>query len=71
VTWVENADLSGEGPAIPDWIVQVDGQGPLAEAGADSVALVELPAGTVGLLCAVGDWLNLTFMDGGAFALAE
>jgi inosine-uridine nucleoside N-ribohydrolase len=71
LTWVETVDLAGTEPAVPDWIVQVAGQGPSAEAGRDAIALVQLPAGTVGILCAVGDWPNLTFTDGGTFVLAE
>ena len=58
-------------PAPPDWVVEIDGQGPFAEAGRDAIALVELPAGLVGLLCATGDWPNLSFTDGGSFTLAD
>lgn len=71
LAYIGALDLSGGQPVIPDWIVQIEGGGPFAEAGKDSIALVTLPAGLVGLACAEGDWPNLEFIDGGSFTLTE
>ena len=71
LTLVSSLDLSATDVSVPDWIVQIDGQGPSAQPGGDAVALIQMPAGPAGLLCVTGDWPNLTFMDGGSFTLAE
>ena len=42
-----------------------------AEPGADAVAMVELPVGTVGVICATGEWPEFTISDGGAITLAS
>ena len=71
ISWIEGVDLTSEDVAPPDWIVPIEGTGESAEPGADAVALVQMPAGPVGILCASGQWPNLTFTDGGSFTLTE
>ncbi|MEO5965284.1 MAG: hypothetical protein ABIR11_07445 [Candidatus Limnocylindrales bacterium] len=56
---------------IPDWIVQLGGQGPFAEPGKDAPALVTIPRGLTGVVCAAGQWPDFTFFDAGSFTLAE
>ena len=70
LAWVEAADFSDTEIVIPDWIVQISSDGVFAEAGADAVAMVELPAGTVGVICASGEWPEFSIADGGAVTLA-
>ncbi len=72
LAWVSTLDLSDESAlAPPDWIIEIEGQGPFAEAGQDAVVLGELPSGLIGVMCATGDWPNLSFTDGGSFTLAD
>ena len=72
VAWISTVDLSDESMAVPpDWIVQIDGPGPAAEPGQDATVRVELPSGTIGVLCTTGEWPNLSFTDGGSFTLGE
>lgn len=71
LAWIDAADMSNPELAIPDWIVQVASDGVYAEAGADATAAVDLPAGTVGVLCGTGEWPKLDFADGGTLTLGS
>jgi purine nucleosidase len=71
VAFIGQADFSDPATVVPDWVIQAEGTSPLAEAGADAIALSTLPAGAVGVLCATGDWPDLELKDGGSFTLAE
>lgn len=71
LTWVRAADLTGEQLEIPAWIIQPEGEGPYAEPGGTATAMSDLEAGTVGVLCASGEWPALSVHDGGSFILVE
>jgi hypothetical protein len=71
LAWVDSADFSDEQLVIPDWIVQLESEGVFAEAGADAAAMVEVPAGTVGVICATGEWPELTIADAGPITMAD
>ena len=71
LAYIGALDLSGGEPAIPDWLVPLEGTGGSAEAGEDGMGLTTLPAGLVGLACAYGDWPDLRFVDGGSSTLSE
>jgi inosine-uridine nucleoside N-ribohydrolase len=71
LAWVDGADFSSPDLEIPDWIVQVGSDGVFAGPGADAGAIVELPAGTVGVMCATGEWPEFTTVDGGAMTLGS
>ncbi|HEY3335876.1 MAG TPA: nucleoside hydrolase [Candidatus Limnocylindrales bacterium] len=71
LAWLETVDFATPGLSIPDWIVQVASDGVYAEAGADATSMVDLPPGTVGLVCGTGTWPDLTFSDGGSLTLAR
>ena len=69
LAWVDGADFSAQDLQIPDWIVQVGSDGVFAGPGADASAIVMLPAGTVGVMCATGEWPEFTTVDGGSMTL--
>jgi pyrimidine-specific ribonucleoside hydrolase len=69
LAWVDAADFSNEDLAIPDWIVQLDSEGVFAEGGADAAAMIELPTGTVGVICATGEWPEFTITDAGSITV--
>ena len=71
LAWINAADLSAQDIVIPDWIVQVAAQDVSADAGVDTVAMVDLPAGVIGVICGTGDWPNLTLTDAGALTLGS
>jgi hypothetical protein len=71
LAWIDGVDLGAPDLAPPDWIVPVGSEGLSAEAGADATGMVALPAGTVGVVCATGEWPDLTFADGGAVSLGR
>ena len=71
LAWVRAADFSDEQVSIPDWIVQLDSEGVFAEAGADAVAMVDLPAGTVGAMCATGEWPAFAIADAGSITVGD
>ena len=71
LAWVEAADFTDPAIVVPDWIVQVGGDGVFAEPGRDAVAMVDLPAGTVGVICATGAWPEFSLSDGGAVTLGS
>jgi hypothetical protein len=69
LAWLDSADLSAAELDVPDWIVQIPAEDVYAEAGVDTVAMVDLPAGVVGFICGSGTWPDLTFVDGGTLHL--
>jgi inosine-uridine nucleoside N-ribohydrolase len=71
LAWIDEADFSAPELVIPDWIVQVASDGVFAGPGADADAIVELPAGTVGVICATGEWPEFTIVDGGSMTLGS
>jgi inosine-uridine nucleoside N-ribohydrolase len=71
VAWIDAADFSAPDVKVPDWIVQVNSDGVYAEPGADAAAMVELPTGTFGVICATGEWPEFTLVDGGALTLGS
>ncbi len=71
LAWIEAADFSDPAIVVPDWIVQVGSDGVFAEPGGDAVAMVELPAGTIGVICASGEWPEFSIADGGAVTLGS
>ena len=71
LAWVDDADFSDPDIAIPDWIVEVGSDGVFAGPGSDATAIVELPAGTVGVICATGEWPEFTIADGGSMTLGS
>ena len=71
LAWVDDADFSDQDLAIPDWIVEVGSDGVFAEPGMDATAIAELPAGTVGVICATGEWPDFTITDGGSMTLGS
>jgi inosine-uridine nucleoside N-ribohydrolase len=70
VTWASALDLAAD-PAMPEWLVELEGESPFLEGRGEATALVELPAGVVGFMCGVGTWPDLAFTDGGSIELAE
>ena len=68
---MRTADLTDESFEIPDWIIQVEGEGPYAMPGATASSLTTLPAPVVGFACGTGDWPDITFTDAGSIPLAE
>ena len=71
LAWINSADLSAQDVAIPDWIVQIPAQDVSADAGVDATAMVDLPAGVVGVICGTGEWPDLTFTDAGPLTLGS
>ena len=71
LAWVDDADLSNPDIAIPDWLVEVAGDGVFAGPGSAATAIIELPAGTVGVICATGEWPEFTMVDGGSMTLGS
>lgn len=65
------ADLSDESFEVPDWIIQVEGEGPYAMPGSTASSLTTLPAPLVGFACGTGDWPEITFTDAGSIPLTE
>jgi len=70
LAWLDRADFSTPDLAIPDWIEQISSDGVYAEAGRDAGALIDIPAGTLGVVCGTGEWPDLTFVDGGPLTIA-
>ena len=71
LAWVEAADFTDQDIVIPGWIVQLDSEGVFAEAGADATAMVEIPAGTMGVICAAGEWPEFAITDAGPITVAD
>lgn len=66
VAFIRSADLSDPAFQVPEWLTPIGG-GMSAEPGGQVASVVMVPAGTVGLVCATGDWPTLEFIDGGSF----
>ena len=68
VAFVEAADFSDPNLTIPEWVVEVPME--LAAApGARTVAVADVPATEVGVVCATGTFPDFTIHDGGTFAV--
>ncbi|HEX5829041.1 MAG TPA: nucleoside hydrolase, partial [Candidatus Limnocylindrales bacterium] len=70
VAWASTLDLSAT-PTMPDWLVELEGESPFLEGRGTAMALVELPAGTVGFMCGTGAWPDIEFTDAGSIELSE
>ena len=70
VQFIQAADLGDPNLVPPDWIFQI-GANVSAEPGSTASAVVTLPAGTLGTLCATGTYPTLTFHDGGTFTVHD
>ena len=60
------ADLGDPNFVLPDWIFQVGGN-VTADSGATGSAVVTLPAGELGAMCAIGTFPDIEFVDAGTF----
>ncbi|MFC7504144.1 nucleoside hydrolase [Nocardioides sp. GCM10030258] len=69
VAHVQSADFTDPGNVPPAWIRQPGGEAPFADGRGDATSLAVLPSGTVGVLCAAGEFPQLRFVDGGTFVL--
>jgi inosine-uridine nucleoside N-ribohydrolase len=67
--FVRTADLAAPTFVLPDWIIELAGDGLFVEAGATASMLTTLPAAEVGFICATGDWPSLTLSDAGSITL--
>jgi inosine-uridine nucleoside N-ribohydrolase len=70
VEFVRTADLADSAFVLPDWIIELGGDGLFVEAGATASMLTSLPAAEVGFICATGDWPDLELIDAGSITLA-
>jgi len=70
LVFIQGADFSDPNLAVPDWIVEVQGNA-LAEAGKRTTAFLALPAAEVGVICGTGEWPKLEFFDAGSFTVGS
>ncbi len=72
LAFLADADFSDPNQTTPDWAVPLGGGGGgFAAAGQTVTSLGTLPAAEVGVLCATGEWPDLTMVNGGSFFVGD
>ncbi|MBF8290369.1 MAG: rihA [Chloroflexi bacterium] len=72
LAFIADADFSDPNQTTPDWAVPLGGGGGgFAAPGQTVTSLGTLPAAEVGVLCATGEWPDLTMVNGGSFFVGD